>query len=60
MKIGDYIYVVSGVADDSNGSHPVERIELISDEEIKTEVIGAHDFLSYTPVILEATADFCV
>ncbi|CAG5076383.1 Oidioi.mRNA.OKI2018_I69.PAR.g8447.t1.cds [Oikopleura dioica] len=60
LKIGNYIYQVNGNQKDSNGLYPVERIKVANDEIIETQVIGAHEFTSYKPAILEVTADFCV
>ncbi|CAG5111461.1 Oidioi.mRNA.OKI2018_I69.chr2.g5768.t1.cds [Oikopleura dioica] len=61
LKIGDYIYLVSGDTDDeSYNFFPVERIHLVNDDEISTEIIGGHEFYSYNPIVLEVTPDFCV
>ena len=60
LKIGNYIYYVSGDGDDYGDSFPVERIQLFNDDVISTEIIGGHEFWSYQPVLLEATPDFCV
>ena len=60
LKIGDFIYAISGGVRDSNGLYPVERIKVVNDEVVNTEIIGGHDFLSWHPVIFETTADFCV
>ena len=60
LKIGNYIYLVPGIEEDSNGLYPLQRIHLVSDEEISTAVIGHQEFYNYTPLLFEATADFCI
>ena len=60
MKIGDYIYIVTGNKKNSNGLYPVERIEVEIDDVINTEVIGEHDFVSIKLALFETTVDFCM
>ncbi|CAG5077711.1 Oidioi.mRNA.OKI2018_I69.PAR.g8794.t1.cds [Oikopleura dioica] len=59
LKIGDFIYLVIGY-NSANGVYPIERINIVNDIIVDTEVIGGHDFRSFYPVIFETTADFCV
>ncbi|CAG5109590.1 Oidioi.mRNA.OKI2018_I69.chr2.g4110.t1.cds [Oikopleura dioica] len=60
LRIGDYIYVVSGDKAAPSGSFPVERINVANKEVIETKVIGSHAHQNDIPIIFEATAYFCV
>ncbi|CAG5091450.1 Oidioi.mRNA.OKI2018_I69.PAR.g13054.t1.cds [Oikopleura dioica] len=60
LKIGDYIFIVSGYERNSEGLFPVERIKMMNDDLIDSVVIGGHDFESLGPPLLQTRADYCV
>ena len=60
MRIGDYIYVVSGAKAAPSGSFPVERINVANNEVIESKVIGGHAHQNDIPILFEATAYTCV
>ena len=59
MKFGDFIYLFNGAGTDSNNKYPEQRVEILDDEVVATEVIGHHTFSSSFPVLVEVSADFC-
>ena len=56
ISIGSSVYLFSG----EFGENANERIDLVGDEVINVEQIGAHTYDNCNPVIFQTDANFCV
>ncbi|CAG5104914.1 Oidioi.mRNA.OKI2018_I69.chr1.g1666.t1.cds [Oikopleura dioica] len=62
VKIGEFIFIVAprSFSPSPNGPRLMERVTILSDTIIETEIIGSHEFQSYNSVIFQVKADFCI
>ncbi|CAG5080465.1 Oidioi.mRNA.OKI2018_I69.PAR.g9602.t1.cds [Oikopleura dioica] len=59
IKIGNYVFVVSGYVKSADGTYPVERVHIENDEFLGSEVIGSNDGQNWIPVLFQADFHFC-